>query len=76
MLLLSASGVLGHYLLIKCYEIAEASAVQPFAYLQLIWASIIGVIIFGEQITTNVIIGAGIIVAAGLFTLWRERKIS
>ena len=76
MLLLSASGILGHYLLIKCYEVAEASAVQPFAYLQLIWASIIGVIIFGEQITTNVVIGAFIIVAAGLFTLWRERKIS
>ena len=76
MLLLSASGVVGHYLLIKCYEVAEASAVQPFAYLQLIWASMIGVIIFGEQITTNVLIGACIIVGAGLFTLWRERKVS
>ena len=76
MLLLSASGVVGHYLLIKCYEVAEASAVQPFAYLQLIWASMIGIIIFGEQITTNVLIGACIIVGAGLFTLWRERKVS
>ena len=76
MLLLSASGVVAHYLLIKCYEVAEASAVQPFAYLQLIWASMIGIIIFGEQITTNVLIGACIIVGAGLFTLWRERKVS
>ena len=76
MLILSASGMLGHFLLIKCYELAEASAVQPFAYLQLIWASLIGVIIFGEQITTNVLIGACIIVGAGLFTLWRERKVS
>ena len=76
MLLLSASGVVGHYLLIKCYEVAEASAVQPFAYLQLIWASMIGIIIFGEQITTSVLIGACIIVGAGLFTLWRERKVS
>ena len=76
MLLLSASGMLGHFLLIKCYEVAEASAVQPFAYLQLIWASLIGVIIFGEKITTNVLIGACIIVGAGLFTLWRERKVS
>ena len=76
MLLLSASGVVGHYLLIKCYEVAEASAVQPFAYLQLIWASMIGIIIFGEKITTNVLIGACIIVGAGLFTLWRERKVS
>ena len=76
MLILSASGMLGHFLLIKCYEVAEASAVQPFAYLQLIWASLIGIIIFGEQITTNVFIGACIIVGAGLFTLWRERKVS
>ena len=76
MLLLSASGVVGHYLLIKCYEVAEASAIQPFAYLQLIWASMIGIIIFGEKITTNVLIGACIIVGAGLFTLWRERKVS
>ena len=76
MLILSASGMLGHFLLIKCYEVAEASAVQPFAYLQLIWASLIGVIIFGEKITTNVLIGACIIVGAGLFTLWRERKVS
>ena len=76
MLILSASGMLGHFLLIKCYEVAEASAVQPFAYLQLIWASLIGIIVFGEQITTNVLIGACIIVGAGLFTLWRERKVS
>ena len=76
MLILSASGMLGHFLLIKCYEVAEASAVQPFAYLQLIWASLIGVIIFGEKITTNVLLGASIIVGAGLFTLWRERKVS
>ena len=76
MLILSASGMLGHFLLINCYEVAEASAVQPFAYLQLIWASLIGIIIFGEQITTNVLIGACIIVGAGLFTLWRERKVS
>ena len=76
MLILSASGMLGHFLLIKCYEVAEASAVQPFAYLQLIWASLIGVIIFGEKITTNVLLGACIIVSAGLFTLWRERKVS
>ena len=76
MLILSASGMLGHFLLIKCYEVAEASAVQPFAYLQLIWASLIGGMIFGEKITSNVLLGACIIVGAGLFTLWRERKVS
>ncbi|WP_293573584.1 DMT family transporter [Phaeobacter sp.] len=70
---LCLSGVLGHWLLIKCYEMAEASAVQPFAYFHLIWAAALGVVVFDETIRSNVAIGAAIIVAAGLFTLWRER---
>jgi len=74
MLVLSITGVTGHFLLIKCLEVAEASAVQPFAYLQLVFISIIGVSIFGETIGWNVAMGATIIVAAGLFTFWRERK--
>jgi len=71
--LLCVSGVAGHWLLIKCYEVAEASAVQPFAYFHLIWAAFLGVWVFGEVIRDNVVIGAAIIMAAGLFTLWRER---
>ncbi|MEX0303171.1 MAG: DMT family transporter [Leisingera sp.] len=73
MALLCVTGVTGHWLLIKCYEVAEAGAVQPFAYFHLIWASALGVAVFGEVIRSNVAIGAGIILAAGLFTLWRER---
>ena len=71
--LLCVSGVTGHWLLIKCYEMAEASAVQPFAYFHLIWAAILGVTVFGEVIRTNVAIGTALIIGAGLFTLWRER---
>ena len=74
MALLCVSGVTGHWLLIKCYEMAEASAVQPFAYFHLIWAAILGVSIFGEVIRLNVATGAAIIIAAGLFTLWRESR--
>ena len=69
---LCLTGVSGHWLLIKCYEVAEASAVQPFAYFQLVFGAAIGVSLFGEVIRTNVAIGAAIIVAAGLFTIWRE----
>jgi drug/metabolite transporter (DMT)-like permease len=69
---LCVTGALGHWLLIKCYEMAEASAVQPFAYMQLPWAAMIGLLVFGEDMRTNVIIGAVIVVAAGLFTFWRE----
>ncbi|CUH69807.1 carboxylate/amino acid/amine transporter [Thalassovita autumnalis] len=71
---LCVSGAFGHFLLIKCYEVAEASAVQPFAYLQLVFASALGVTLFDETIRWNVALGASIIVAAGLFTLWRERQ--
>ncbi|WP_428513082.1 DMT family transporter [Roseovarius sp.] len=70
---LCVTGAAGHYTLIKCYEVAEASAVQPFAYLQLVFASTIGILFFSETIRTNVALGAGLIVAAGLFTLWRQR---
>ncbi|AAV96779.1 DMT family transporter [Ruegeria pomeroyi] len=73
MALLCVSGALGHWLLIKCYEMAEASAVQPFAYFHLMWTAILGITVFGETLRSAVIIGAALIVAAGLFTLWRER---
>jgi drug/metabolite transporter (DMT)-like permease len=72
--ILCITGALGHWLLIRTYEVAEASAVQPFAYLQLVFASVIGVLIFTETIKLNVAFGVALIVAAGLFTLWRERQ--
>lgn len=75
MSLLCVTGALGHYTLIKCYEVAEASAVQPFAYLQLAFVSVLGITVFGETIRLNVAIGTGIVVAAGLFTLWRQRQV-
>ncbi|MDF3381599.1 MULTISPECIES: DMT family transporter [Sulfitobacter] len=70
---LCITGVTGHWLLIRCYEVAEASAVQPFAYTQLIFTVIIGLSVFNEVLRPSVVLGAGMIVAAGLFTLWRER---
>ena len=72
MALLCLTGALGHWLLIRCYEVAEASTVQPFAYFQLPFGAVLGVIAFGEMVRFNVILGAGLVVAAGLFTFWRE----
>lgn len=71
---LCMTGSLGHWLLIRCYEVAEASAVQPFAYFQMVFAASVGIVVFGEALQINVAVGAGIVVAAGLFTLWRERQ--
>jgi drug/metabolite transporter (DMT)-like permease len=71
LLCLTAAG--SHWLLIKAYELAEASAIQPFAYLQLPFASALGIALFGETLRINVAVGAAIVVCAGLFTLWRAR---
>jgi drug/metabolite transporter (DMT)-like permease len=76
MLLLCCTAALGHWLLIRTYEVAEASAVQPFAYFQLLWASALGVTLFDEQIAQNVLLGGAVVVGAGLFTLWRSRKVA
>lgn len=70
---LCVTGAGGHFLLIKTYEVAEASAVQPFAYLQLVWASSLGFLVFAETLRLNVAIGATLIILAGIFTLQRER---
>ena len=72
---LCITGVLGHWLLIKCYEVAEANAVQPFAYLQLVFASSIGILVFADSLDPMLFIGGGIIVSSGLFALQRERKV-
>ena len=72
--LLCIFGCLAHYLLIKCYEVSEAGLLQPFAYLQLLFATIIGLWIFSEKLETHLITGALVIVLAGLFTFWRERQ--
>lgn len=71
---LCVTGVTGHWLLIRTYEVAEASAVQPFAYLQLVFASVIGLAVFRETLSPHVAVGAMLVVGAGMFTLWRARK--
>jgi drug/metabolite transporter (DMT)-like permease len=76
MLTLCAFGVLGHFLMIKAYEQAEAGTIQPFAYLQLVWVSIMGFALFGERPDVWTITGAGLILAAGLYTILRQARLS
>ena len=70
--LLCITGMTGHYLVIRAYELVDASAVQPISYLGLVYASVFGVMLYGETLTWNVVAGSTIVVCAGLFTFWRE----
>lgn len=74
MALLCCTAAGAHWLMIRALEVAEASAVQPFAYFQLPFAALIGMTVFGDRLEANVAAGAVIVVGAGLFTLWRARK--
>lgn len=66
--------VFSHWLLLKCYEAIEAARVQPYAYLQIVFVSVIGLAVYDETLAPAVVAGATVIVAAGLFSLWQERK--
>ena len=67
-----ASNAVGQYWWTRALHLAPASAVSPFYYLSLIWASILGFAIWGEVPTVALVIGSAIVVASGLFLLWRE----
>ncbi|WEX77567.1 DMT family transporter [Sinorhizobium numidicum] len=76
MLLLCITGTSSHYFLIRAYDMLDAVAVQPLTYLQLVFASIMGVTIFGETLMASMIVGSVLVVAAGIFTVWRERVVA
>ncbi|MGB0852750.1 MAG: DMT family transporter [Pikeienuella sp.] len=73
LLTLCISGMTGHFLFIKAYDAAEAATLQPFAYLQTVFASLIGVMMFAESLAWQTALGAAIVICAGLFAFWRER---
>ncbi len=66
--------VLSHWLLLKCYEQIEAARVQPYAYLQIVFVTLIGILVYDETLAPLVALGAGLIIAAGLYALSLERR--
>ena len=66
--------ILSNWLLQRTYELAEASAVQPFAYLQIVFVSVIGITVYDEVLLPQVVLGAVIVVLAGLYALLQTRR--
>ncbi len=73
-LIICILGMTAHYFVIRAYQVSEASILQPFNYLQLVFVSIIGIVIFNEILEIPVLIGSAIIVSAGLYTFWRDKQ--
>ena len=76
-LLLAGVGLLGslsHFALIKALDFAEAGAVQPYAYTLLVWATMLGFLVFGDLPDAWTIGGAGVVVLSGLWSWHRNRS--
>ena len=69
------SNAVGQYWWTRALHLAPASAVAPFYYLSLIWASILGFAVWGDVPTVSLVIGSAVVVASGLFLLWRESNV-
>lgn len=75
LVLMGACGAIGHYLLILAHRLAPASILAPFIYTQLIWVTVSGYLVFGDLPNHWTLVGAIIVVASGLYLLYRERKV-
>ena len=68
------ANAVGQYWWTKSLHLGPASAIAPFFYLSLVWAVGIGFLVWGDVPTIGLLIGSAIVVASGLFLLWREAR--
>ncbi|MEP3920612.1 DMT family transporter [Ascidiaceihabitans sp.] len=78
LILLIGAGLVGgvaQILVTSSYRFGAASMLAPFDYSSLIFASILGYFLFSETPTSNMLFGAGLVVAGGVLIIWRERQL-
>lgn len=64
---------IGHYLLIKAYDYANATLLAPYTYTAMVWAVLLGLVVFGNFPDGESLAGMAVIVASGLFLAGRQR---
>jgi len=65
--------VIGYQCIISALRTGEISSVAPFRYSALLWAMMLGYVVFGDVPDAMMVTGAAIIVASGLYAFYRER---
>lgn len=70
----TALGMTGYFLLVRAMQTGEIAVVTPFRYTRLIFALILAALFFGERPDAQTLIGAAMIISAGVFVLIRERQ--
>ncbi|WP_068247132.1 DMT family transporter [Tritonibacter horizontis] len=71
---IAVCGFCATLLLVNAYSIGEAAIVAPMQYSQIIWATIFGILLFGEDVDLLTLVGAGIIIASGVYIVLREAR--
>ena len=66
----------GHYTLTRAYGAAPITVTQPISFLQLVWATLLGMAMFGEALDPFVILGGGLVVAAATYISHRETQVA
>ena len=75
LVLCGISGGIGQICMTYCYRYAEPSLLASFDYILMVWAMLLGYFVFAEMPETMVLAGAGVVIASGLFIVWRERRL-
>ncbi len=68
--------IVGYLASVMVMRVGDIGFIAPFRYTGLIWALILGLLIFGEWPDWLTLLGAAIVVATGIFTYWRERQLA
>lgn len=69
-------GVLAYYAIVAAMRLGDVAVITPFRYSRLVFALIIGVTLFDERPDFWTLTGAAIIIASGIYTFWRERRLA
>ncbi|WP_082733847.1 DMT family transporter [Polycladidibacter hongkongensis] len=75
LLVLGISGGVGQILLTQSYRYADASTIAPFDYVNMLWALLFGFLLFDEVPSGEVLIGTAIVIGAGIFVIFREKRL-
>ena len=68
-------GILAYYAITLASRIGEVSVISPFRYTRIVFALILGITIFGERPDLLTYVGMALIVASGIYTVLRERRL-
>lgn len=70
--LTAAIATTGHYTMTRAYRAAPITVTQPVTFLQLVWAALLGIALFGEPVNPFVILGGAVIIASATYISHRE----